>query len=196
MTDDTDGAPADVADPRPVLASQVVFSGRVWGVRQDTVDLGAGGTVVRDYISHPGAVAVLAVDEQDRVLVVHQYRHPVGEVLWEIPAGLCDHEGEPAEQTALRELWEETHHRAERVEPLIEVYLSPGSSSELLQVFLAHGVRPADDEPHPAHEEEHGMPVAWQPLDVIVDGIFAGRLRNPSLVLGVLALLARRSRTA
>jgi ADP-ribose pyrophosphatase len=187
---------SDTIDARPVLRSEVAFEGRVWDVRRDTVDLGPGGTVVRDYISHPGAVAVLALDEQDRVLVVHQYRHPVGEVLWEIPAGLCDKDGEPAEQTALRELWEETHHRAERVEPLLDVLLTPGSSSERLQVFLAHGVRPADGEPHAAHEEELGMPVAWVPLADLLEGVLAGRLRNPALVLGVLALEARRSRTA
>jgi ADP-ribose pyrophosphatase len=152
--------------------------------------------VIRDFIRHPGAVGVLAIDDDDRVLLVRQYRHPVRAMRWELPAGLCDMPGEPFEVNARRELWEETGYEADHLEPLLDVLLTPGSSSERLVLFLGSGVRRTDRAPHEAHGEEHGMEVAWWPLTEVVDGVLAGRLRNPSLVLGVLALTARRHRDA
>ena len=80
----------DRLEPRPVLSSELAFAGRVWDVRSEHVDLGDGGVVVRDYVDHTGAVAVLALDDEDRVVLVQQYRHPVGAFEWELPAGLLD----------------------------------------------------------------------------------------------------------
>src|SRR3954454_2839755 len=90
----------DQIGPRPVRTSDVVFSGRIWDVRRDVVDLGAAGEVTREYVDHPGAVAILALDDDDRVALVHQYRHPVGMTLWELPAGLLDVQGELAAAAA------------------------------------------------------------------------------------------------
>ena len=127
-----DGRLVDERVDRAVLAADVVFDGAVWDVRRETVDLGDAGPVVRDFIDHPGAVAVLALDEDDRVLLVRQYRHPVRSLLWELPAGLSDVADEPLTDTARRELWEETGYRADRLDLLLDPLLSPGSSSERL----------------------------------------------------------------
>ncbi|HTY71124.1 MAG TPA: NUDIX hydrolase [Actinomycetes bacterium] len=176
----------------PVRAARTVFSGRVWEVRSEDVDLGAAGVVTREYIAHPGAVAIAALDEADRVLLVRQYRHPARHLMWELPAGLRDIPGEPPQVTAERELWEETHHRAGHYELLLDTFLSPGSSSERLLVFLARDVRLADGDRHEGEAEEATMQTAWVPLDELTRGVLEGRFHNPSLTLGVLALAARR----
>jgi 8-oxo-dGDP phosphatase len=189
-----DGLLADQPLSYPVVRERLVLQGGAWAVRQDTVDLGAAGQVTREYLDHPGAVGVLALDGDDRVLLVRQYRHPVRSLMWELPAGLCDVAGEALEVTAARELWEETGYVSERLEPLLDTNLSPGSSSERLVIFLAPQVRLSSEMRHEASGEEIGMEVAWRPLDEVLDGILAGRLRNPSLALGVLALRERRRR--
>jgi 8-oxo-dGTP pyrophosphatase MutT (NUDIX family) len=182
--------PADL----PVLASRTVFTGKVWNVHSDDVDLGPAGVVTREYIAHRGAVAIAAVDAADRVLLVRQYRHPARQVMWELPAGLRDVDGEAPEVTAARELWEETHHRAGRYDLLLSTFLSPGSSSELLLMYLARDVTVADGDRHDAEGEELGMETAWAPLDDLLEGVLAGRFHNPSLSLGVLAIAERRRR--
>ena len=179
---------------RQVLASRTVFKGRVWDVRSEDVDLGEAGVVTREYIAHPGAVAIAAVDQSQRVLLVRQYRHPARQVMWELPAGLCDVDGEPPEATAVRELWEETHHRAGRYDLLLDTYLTPGSSSEHLLMYLARDVVRADGAVHPGEGEEAGMETAWVPLDDLLEGVLARRFHNPSLSLGTLALVALRAR--
>ncbi len=121
-------------------------------------------------VEHPGAVAVLALDEHDRVLLIRQYRHPVGRLLWEIPAGLRDVPGEPLKKTAQRELLEEAGYLASDWHVLADVYTSPGISSERLRVFLATDLTHVPDAERdyvPDHEEAHLM-IEWAPLDVVV----------------------------
>jgi ADP-ribose pyrophosphatase len=166
----------------------------VWDVLSEDVDLGAAGVVTREYIKHPGAVGIAAVDDAERVLLVRQYRHPARHLMWELPAGLRDVADEEPEVTAARELWEETHHRAERYDLLLDTYLSPGSSSERLLIYLARGVTLAAGVPHEAEGEEAGMETAWVPLDDLLEGVLAGRFHNPSLTLGALALVEVRRR--
>jgi ADP-ribose pyrophosphatase len=183
----------DVIGSRPVVASELRFHGRVWDVVTDHVDLGAAGTVVRDYVRHPGAVGVLTLDDADRVLLVHQYRHPVGMTLWELPAGLLDVEAEPPWLAVQRELAEEADLRAEHWHTLIDWVLSPGGTSEAFRCYLARDVSPVPDaDRHTREGEEHEMPSAWFPLDDVRDAVLAGRLHNPSLVVGVLAACAAR----
>lgn len=178
----------DLFAPRAVTARETVHSGLVWDVVRDTVDLGEGGVVRREYVRHPGAVAVLAVDDVDRVLFVRQYRHPVGMELWELPAGLLDVEGEPPLDAARRELAEEADLRAERWEVLLDWFNSPGGMSEALRLYLARDLSPVPaDERHARQAEEHGMPVRWVPLDQARDDVLAGRVHNPGAVVGVLA---------
>jgi 8-oxo-dGDP phosphatase len=183
----------DVIGSRPVLSQQLRFHGHVWDVVTDHVDLGAAGTVSRDYVQHPGAVGVLVLDDADRVLLVHQYRHPVGMTLWELPAGLLDVDGEPPWLAAQRELAEEADLRAGEWYTLIDWLLSPGGTSEAFRCYLARDVSPVPDaDLHTREGEEHEMPSAWFPLDDVRDAVLAGRLHNPSLVVGVLAACAAR----
>jgi ADP-ribose pyrophosphatase len=186
--------PADALDPRPVTASETVFSGRVWDVVRDTVDLGEGGEVVREYQRHPGAVGVLALDDADRVLLLRQYRHPVQHSLWELPAGLLDVPGEDPHRAAARELAEEADLRANRWHVLLDWFTSPGGSDEAFRLFLARDVSAvAEADRHVRGEEELGMEARWVDLDRARDAVLRGALHNPSAVTGVLAAWAARA---
>lgn len=180
--------------PATVLGTEVVHKGMVWDVRRDDIELGDGQRVTREVLVHTGAVGVLALDEQERVLLVHQYRHPVGEVLWEPPAGLLDEDGEHPLDAAKRELWEETGYRAAEWHVLVDFFNSPGGSTEAFRCYLARGLSEASaDDRHAGHGEERDMPTTWLPLDEAVAGVLAGRLHNPTLVTGVLAASAARA---
>lgn len=189
----------DVPGRRPVLASEVSYEGRVWDVRTDQVDLGDGGVAVRDYLEHPGAVLVLAVREdrgEPEVLLIRQYRHPVGAEDWELPAGLLDVDGEAPLEAARRELAEEADLHAERWEELLTFTPSPGSLGERITLFLATGLSDVpEDERHDREHEEIGMPVGWVGLQDAVDAVLAGQLHNGPLMVGVLALAARGAST-
>ena len=179
----------------PVLASELVFGGRVWDVRSERVDLGDGGVVTRDFVDHTGAVAVLALDESERVVLVQQYRHPVGAFEWELPAGLLDVDGEPAHVSAARELHEEADLVAGEWHLLLDHYSSPGGSSEALRVFLARDLTEVPDhEQHQREGEERGMPVRRVPLDDLVEAVLAGDLHNVTLMVSVLAASRLRER--
>jgi ADP-ribose pyrophosphatase len=184
---------ADEPDPRDVVASEVVMQGRVWDLRRDTVDLGDGQTVVREYVAHPGAVAVLVLDAHDRVLLVRQYRHPVGLMMWEPVAGLLDVAGEPPWVGAARELVEEAGLVAARWDVLVDLENSPGGSSETIRCYLARDPAPAPDGRPDGDGEERDMPHTWVPLDDAVAGVLSGRLTAPLTVAGVLAAYACRA---
>ena len=178
----------DRLDPQPVRSVDRPFRGRVWDVVSEEVDLGEGGVVTRDFVDHTGAVAVLALDDDDRVVLVQQYRHPVGAFEWELPAGLLDVDGEPAHLTAPRELLEEADLVAGEWHLLLDHFASPGGSSEALRVFLARGLREVPDaDRHTRDAEELGMPVRRVPLDDVVDAVLAGDLHNGTLMIAVLA---------
>ena len=183
----------DLAQARPVRSRELVFTGRVWDVVREVVDLGAAGEVTRDFIDHPGAVAVLALDADDRVVLVHQYRHPAKVLEWEIPAGLRDVDGEDPQDTAARELAEEAFVEADEWYRLIEVVTTPGSSSETIVVYLARGLRHVPEaERHERDGEELDMPIGWFPLEEVREAILQGRLRNATLTIAVLAACAAR----
>lgn len=176
----------------PVQSSREVWRGKVFGMREDLVCLpGGSGPVVRQYIGHPGAVAVVAM-RGSRVLMLEQYRHPVRANLWEIPAGLLDIEGEPYIEAARRELREEADLEGGQWSVLVDLFTSPGSSSESLRVFLARD--PTDcAEPFPREDEELDMRPAWVELDDVVAGILRGDVHNPTAIAGVLSAAAARS---
>jgi 8-oxo-dGTP pyrophosphatase MutT (NUDIX family) len=176
----------------PLNSSALRMEGYVWDVRRDAFDYN-GTEIVRDYIDHPGAVAVLAIDEQDRVLLIQQYRHPVRMREWELPAGLLDIDGEHAYIGAQRELAEETDVVAAEWNVLTEFYTSPGGSNEVIRIYLARKLSPAT-EVFARTDEEADMVVRWVPLDDCVDAILARKVQNPSLVVGVLAAAASRAR--
>ncbi|MBD5787710.1 NUDIX hydrolase [Cellulosimicrobium terreum] len=184
----------DVATPRPVTATRVVHPGRIFDLRSDDVDLGEGGRVTREYLDHPGAVAVVALDEDDRVLLLRQYRHPVRSELWEPPAGLLDVDGEDARLAAARELAEETDLRAARWDVLVDYYTTPGGSNEALRVFLARDLSPVPESERFVREgEELDMELRWVPFDEAVAAVLRGDVHNPSAVVGLLAAAASRA---
>jgi ADP-ribose pyrophosphatase len=183
----------DEPDDRAVVSSVDVHRGIVWDLRRDTVDLGDGQTVVREYVAHPGAVGVLALDDADRVLLVRQYRHPVGMSLWEPVAGLLDVDHEPPPLAAARELVEEAGLVAERWSVLVDLESSPGGSSEAIRCYLARGLAPAPGGRPPGEGEERDMPLVWLPLDDAVEAVFAGRISSPLTVSAILAAALSRA---
>ena len=175
-----------------VTASELVYAGRVWDVRSDTVRYG-DGEIVRQYVDHPGAAAVVAVDDEERVLLIQQYRHPIRHRDWEIPAGLLDVAGEPPIETARRELAEEADLVAASIEPLVSVFTTPGGTDEVVHVFLARELTSASAT-FARTDEEADIRLEWVALADVVDAILAGRMRNGILVAGVLAAAEKLSR--
>ncbi len=179
----------------PVVATTDIYQGYVIGVRRDTLRASDGSTFDRDVVSHRGSVAVVALDDQERLLVVTQYRHPPQRRLVELPAGLLDFPGEDPEDAAKRELAEEGHARAEHWSRLLELVLSPGVSDEVITIYLAEGVD-ASDVPagFVAEHEESTMTREWVPLADVVSAVLAGRVTNAALVAGALAAWVQRPR--
>ena len=138
---------------------------------------------------------MLALDDAERVLMIRQYRHPVGRLLWEIPAGLRDVDGEPTWVTAPRELAEEAGYRARDWRVLADYFSSPGYSTERLRVFLARDLEliPEAERHFVPEAEEASLLVGWLPLDEAVGKVFAGDLHNGVAALGILAAYAARS---
>ena len=145
----------------------------------------------RDVQLHPGAVAVIALDDDNRVLLIRQYRHPVGMFLFEPPAGLLDVAGEDPLNTARRELAEEAGVTAQQWRVLVDLFNSPGGSSEAIRIYLAQDLealpegRPATGEAEEAH-----LPQAWVPLADAVELVLSGAVGSPTAVAGILAVQA------
>ena len=179
-------------DARPheyrVLGSETVHEGRVITLQCDTVAMPGGGESVREVVRHPGAVAIVALDDQERVLLLRQYRHPVGRHLWELPAGLRDADGESPLETAKRELAEEAGLAAERWSLLTTSYSTPGFCDELVLDYLAEGLSEVQrPEGFTAENEELDMTLEWVPLAEAVQRVFDGDIRNAAAVIGLLA---------
>jgi 8-oxo-dGDP phosphatase len=186
---------SDQPSPRRLLSSERVYEGRIWDVVSDTFQLNDDGdALVRDYIDHPGAVAVLPMNDAGEVLLIKQYRHPVGMDLWEIPAGLLDVEGEDFVAGAARELAEEADLVAAEWNVLVDFFNSPGSSSEAIRIYLARGLNDVPGhELHVRTDEEAEIELHWIPLENAVASVLEGRLHNPSAVVGILAAAAARA---
>ncbi|WP_410585511.1 NUDIX domain-containing protein [Amycolatopsis sp. lyj-108] len=168
-----------------VASTRDVHIGRVVGLRVDEVVMPGGGTARREVVEHLGAVAVVALDDDGAVTLIHQYRHPIGRRLWELPAGLIDKAGEDPVGAAERELVEEVGLSAERWETLVDVAASPGFTDEVVRVYLARGLSEVDREV--LGDEEADLVVRKFPLDEAVRMALAGELVNGSTVGGVLA---------
>jgi 8-oxo-dGDP phosphatase len=177
----------DIPDSWPVASSVVQLSNPIIAVRVDKVQMPDEHFAERTVVSHPGAVAVLALDDADRVLMIRQYRHPVGRQLWEIPAGLRDTDGESPLATAERELLEEASCRARRWDTLVDYFPSPGYTTERLRIFLARDLEPVPDTGYERHHEEKFLVTGWVPLPEAVRLALDGKLRNGPAITGVLA---------
>ncbi|MEU0404609.1 NUDIX hydrolase [Streptomyces sp. NPDC006197] len=183
----------DTPEEWQVVATATPFKGNKTSVRTDDVVMPDGSVHRRDYQVHPGSVAVLALDEEDRVVVLRQYRHPVRQRLWEIPAGLLDVPGENPLHAAQRELYEEAHVKAGDWRVLADVYTTPGGCDEAVRIFLARDLAEAEGARFEVSEEEADMELARVPLPELVRGVLAGELHNNCLVVGVLSLAAARA---
>jgi 8-oxo-dGTP pyrophosphatase MutT (NUDIX family) len=182
----------DESHPVEVVSSERAFAGKVWDIRRETFRYG-DGEVVREFVDHTGAVAVLALDAEERVLLIQQYRHPIGERDWELPAGLLDIAGEDPAVAAGRELEEEADLVAGSLQLLTEFYTTPGGSNESIRIYLARDLT-ATAEAFARAEEEADIRIEWVPLDDAVAAVLGGRLHNSILMLGVLTAAAARDR--
>ncbi len=180
----------DVAWPVEIVDAQTVHDGAVWNVERERFSYN-DHHIVREFIDHPGAVAVLAIDDEERILLIQQYRHPVRIREWELPAGLLDVVGEDPALAASRELAEEADLLADEWTELIDFHSSPGGSNERIHVFQATGLRAAH-EVFDRTEEEADIVLRWVPLEEAVAAVLDGRLRNSILIIAVLAAHARR----
>ena len=183
-----------------VTSSQRVFDGAVTAVRIDDVVMPDGKTAKREVVEHDNAVAIVALDwaggagadadpdpnSEPTVILIEQYRHPLGRRLWELPAGLMDVDGEGAQQTAARELVEETGYAAANWSVLVDVAPSPGFSEEIVRIFLATDLTRVG-RPHPGDHEEAELRVVLVPLSTAVQAVLDGRIVNGMAVSGLLA---------
>jgi 8-oxo-dGDP phosphatase len=198
MSDSTNSGPEAV---QPTLRDQpfvvdiidraTVFEGRVWDVVHETFTYN-DHSIVRDFVDHTGAVAVLAMDADHRILAIQQYRHPIRTRDWEIPAGLLDEPGESPLAAAKRELAEEADLVADRWDLLVDITTSPGGSNEFLRIYLARDLHPTPT-PYPRTEEEADIVLRWISLDDAVAAVLDGSVRNVGLVNGVLSAAASRA---
>jgi 8-oxo-dGTP pyrophosphatase MutT (NUDIX family) len=175
----------------PIVSSDVVFHGAIWDVRRETFDYN-GQQITREFVDHTGAVSVLAVDDEERVLLIKQYRHPIRSREWEIPAGLLDVADEDPLEAAKRELAEEVDLAAASWSVLSDYVTTPGGNNEAIRVYLARDL--SDTDAFSREDEEADIEKRWVPLDEALDAVVARRIQNPSLVVAVYAAAISRSR--
>ena len=145
-------------------------------------------------LEHPGAVVVLAVDDDERVMCLRQYRHTSGHEFVELPAGLRDAGDEPPVETAKRELREEVSLEAAEWQHLLTTYPSVGITSEVHHLYVARGLRAVETDYVAEHEEAH-LEVVWAPLPDLLDAVLDGRVREGPVAIAVLAYAAVQSRS-
>ncbi|MEU8229248.1 NUDIX hydrolase [Actinoplanes sp. NPDC048967] len=169
------------------------YAGPIFTVYSDQVTMSGGGTAGRDVVVNKNAVVVVALDDVDRVVLIKQYRHAVGKRLWELPAGLCDVEGEDLVVTAARELAEEADLNAGRFDLLVDLHPSPGFSAEKVRIFLARELTPVpEDQRHERTDEEADIEIVWRDLDEAVAMVLRGEITNAAAVSGLLAAARAR----
>ena len=169
------------------------YAGPIFTVYSDRVTMSGGEAATRDVVENKGAVGVVALDDLGRVVLIRQYRHPVGRRLWEVPAGLRDVHGEDMLVTARRELAEETDYTAARFDLLVDLETSPGFSTETIRMFLARDLTPVPEaDRHARTDEEADLEIAWFDLDEAVAMILRGEITNSSTVAGLLAAARAR----
>jgi len=185
------GLLADGRVDLPIVSSDIVFQGKIWDVRRETFDYN-GQQITREFVDHTGAVSVLAVDDEERVLLIKQYRHPIRAREWEIPAGLLDVADEDPLEAAKRELAEEVDLAAASWSVLSDYVTTPGGNNEAIRVYLARDL--AETDAFAREDEEADIEKRWVPLDEALDAVVARRIQNPSLVVAVYAAAISRSR--
>lgn len=173
-----------------VLESEEVYKGKIITIKRDTLTRGDGKNFVRETAVSSDAVAVVAIDEQGRILLIRQYRHPMGRPVWEIPAGKMDVDGEQPEETAIRELQEETDTTAESVELLTLFLNSAGWTNEKTYVYLAKGLRNVPE--FQRENEEADIEKKWVSLEDAYEMVRTGELDDAKTVIGILLAKDRK----
>jgi ADP-ribose pyrophosphatase len=168
-----------------VAATETVYVGKILALRADEVRMPGGRSARREVVEHFGAVAIVALDDDGRIVLVHQYRHAFGRRLWELPAGLLDFSGEEPHRTAARELAEEVGLAADTWRTLIDTDSAPGFCDESVRVFLATGL--SEVERPEAHDEEADLEVERFDLTDAVAKVYSGDIVNSIAVAGILA---------
>jgi ADP-ribose pyrophosphatase len=180
-------------DDYDVVSSERLYDGKVVRLRRDDVRMSDGKVAMREVVEHPGAVGIVALDEDGKILLVNQYRHPVRARLDELPAGLLDDDHESALEAAQRELAEETGMAARRWDVLVDLHTSPGISDEAIRIFLARDLYHAPLDDFAPEHEEMAMTVSREPLPDALRRVMAGRITNAAAVAGILAVVHGRA---
>lgn len=175
-----------------ITASDVAFRGKIWDVRRESFVYN-GAEIIREFVDHTGAVAILALNDDGRVLLIKQYRHPIRSREWEIPAGLLDLAGENPLDAAKRELAEEADLEASTWSVLSDYVTTPGGNNEAIRIYLATGLKPTA-QAFAREDEEADMELRWVELDELVDAVAARRVQNPSLVVAAYAAAHAKQR--
>jgi ADP-ribose pyrophosphatase len=196
MTDEheTEYEIEDSAESWPVLESRVLAVGGITAYQEDLVRMIDGTESRRQYTTHHGAVGVVALDGEGRMLTLRQYRHPVRRLLWELPAGLLDKRGEHPLEAAKRELYEEAHLQADEWRVLVDYFNSAGTADEATRIYVARGVSAAQGEQFAREGEEAGIVPRWVPVDEMLERVLDGRVGTSSIVVAVCALNAALTR--
>lgn len=177
--------PNDQSVDIPSLKKTLIHKGMVWDLVSDTFDFN-GQQLTREYVDHTGAVAVLAFNEKEELLLMKQYRRPVGKYLMELPAGLLDVPGESLLDCAKRELAEEAGLEAASWEELISFHTTPGGNNEVITVFVAKELS-RTSLVFEATGEEADMPQSWVPIAEAQKLVLTGKIMSPSAVVGIMA---------
>ena len=167
-----------------ILGSEMIYQGRVFGLRRDEVEEPSGLRTTREVITHPGSVVVLPVLPDGRIVMVRQYRHATRQYLWELVAGRKEPEETP-KQGAARELLEETGYRAKRFKVFLDVFPTPGFLEERMYLLLAEGLTAGEAQP----EEDEKIEVRAYKLKELKQMIKSGRLRDAKSIAGILYYL-------
>ena len=161
------------------IDSKIIFSGKVFKVKLDKIKyLNSGNIAPREVVIHNGGAVVLAVTEENKVILVKQFRYPFKKFLWELPAGKLDKNESPI-KCAYRELKEETGYDADSLIKLGSIYTSPGYSSEELHIFLATGLKPGETN---REEGEEDMKLAEKPIEEFAEMIRAGEIKDSKTI--------------
>lgn len=165
------------------ISSEVIYEGRILTLRKDKVKLPDDNTSFREVVEHPGAVGVVAINHKNEVLMVCQYRKPVEEMLWEIPAGKLD-KNENSLVCAKRELEEETGYKANQWEKIFSFYSTPGFSNEKMHLYACRDL--VEGHVHP--DDDEFVEAQWFSYEVLMEKIQQGELRDGKTIVGLLAV--------
>ena len=172
-----------------VLSHRRTYTGKVLSLDVDEIEEPGDIRATREVVRHPGSVVILAVDDEGRLVLVQQYRYPVDDLIWEIPAGRQD-PGESPEEGARRELEEEVGATAANVERLLSFYATPGYCDEVMHLFRATGLRKGAARP----EDDEHIEARWVSLEEARAMAARGEVKDAKTLLALLLEHERRSR--